>query len=154
MAGHGSGDDSDPNLVPLLDLVFQLIMFFMITVNMVGTDHFHPDVVLPVAQAAVPMDQTADKFIFLNMNKEGKLVGFLEDLNTQEKLKAHLMREKDALERVARAEGKVNDLKITVVLRAHKDARYRDVWEVLQSCANAGFRRWQMRVMTGGPTSA
>ncbi len=35
-----TSDAADPNLVPLLDVVLQLIMFFMITVNFVRVDQF------------------------------------------------------------------------------------------------------------------
>src|SRR5581483_7533469 len=99
---HGGGDDADPNLVPLLDLVFQLIMFFMITVNFVSADQINEEVLLPVAQYAVPLDNSAESWIYLNLNKEGKLVGSAEALDTPEKLKAHLKTEKEAREREAR----------------------------------------------------
>src|SRR5438105_2050405 len=145
------GDEGDPNLIPLLDLVFQLIMFFMITVNFVRVDQLNEDIKLPVAQAAVPMDQSAEDWVFLNLDKEGKLAGTgTKGLDTPEKLKAHLQRERDALERANREKGKTGELKVVVVLRADKDTRYKDVWEVLQSCTKAGYRRWQLRVMTTG----
>ncbi len=35
---HGHHNEAEPNLIPLLDLVFQLIMFFMITVNFVRVE--------------------------------------------------------------------------------------------------------------------
>jgi biopolymer transport protein ExbD len=124
-------------------------MFFLITVNFVRTDAFHEDVLLPVAQAAVPLDKEGDSYIFLNMNKEGKLVGHLSDLNTEGKLKAHLQVEHTAITRsVEEQTGKKGGVNIVVVLRAHRDARYADVWRVLDTCTKAGYRRWQMRVLT------
>ncbi len=144
---HGADKDADPNLIPLLDLVFQLIMFFMITVNFVRTDQINEEVALPMAQAAVAMDQTAEDWIFLNMNREGKLVGQAEDLNTPGKLHAHLTREKESLQRQADLRGKKGELKVVVVLRAHKEARYGQIWEVLKSCTEAGYKRWQLRVL-------
>src|SRR5262245_58403859 len=97
-----ASDNSDPNLVPLLDVVLQLIMFFMITVNFVRVDQFDDSIKLPVAQAAVPLDTTAEEWIFLNLDDKGKLIGTLANfsLDTPEKLKAHLMREKEDLKRV------------------------------------------------------
>ncbi|MCI0738782.1 MAG: biopolymer transporter ExbD [Gemmataceae bacterium] len=150
-AGAGSGtNEADINLTPLLDVVLQLIMFFMITVNFVRVDQFDDRVSLPVAQSAVPLDSTAEDWVFLNLDADGKLVGVLDTLtlDTPEKLKAHLVREKEALERVARAKGKVGEVKIVVVLRADKNCRYNEVWNVVDSCQRAGFRRWQLRVMT------
>jgi biopolymer transport protein ExbD len=150
MRGGGGGGDpnADPNLTPLLDVVLQLIMFFMITVNFVQTEALNEDVVLPAAQAAVPLDQSGDDYIFLNMNKQGKLVGFLEDLNNEIKLKAHLQREQQARQRAAQEKGRKGDVNIVIVLRAHKDARYADVYRVLDTCSQAGYKRWQLRVLT------
>jgi biopolymer transport protein ExbD len=150
MAVNVGGDsNADPNLTPLLDVVLQLIMFFMITVSFVQTEALNIDVVLPVAQAAVPLDPQAEDYIFLNMNKEGKLVGYLEDLNNESKLKAHLQRENNARIEAALARGKkTGDVHVTVVLRAHKDARYADVFRILDICSKAGYKRWQLRVLT------
>ena len=153
-ANMESADAADPNLVPLLDIVLQLIMFFMITVNFVRVDQFDDSISLPVAQAAMLLDKTAEEWIFLNLNADNKLVGTLSNfaLDTPEKLKAHLMREKIDLQRVWQEKnpGKNpdRDFKVVVVLRADKNCRYEQVWQVLDSCQRAGYRRWQLRVMT------
>jgi biopolymer transport protein ExbD len=145
---QGHGDEGEPNLIPLLDLVFQLIMFFMITVNFVRVEQLNEDVALPAAQAATPMDQTADNWVFLNMNRDGKLIVTTgEKLDTPGKIKVYVERQKQTLEREARARGETGDIKIVIVLRAHKWARYQDVWEALDSCNKAGYRRWQLRVL-------
>jgi biopolymer transport protein ExbD len=129
-------------------------MFFMITVNFVRVDQFDDSIALPVAQAAVPLDNTAEEFIFLNLDATGKLIGTLSNfaLDTPEKLKAHLMREKEDLRRAwqGRNPGRdpERDFKAVVVLRADQNCKYQDVWQVLDSCQRAGYRRWQMRVMT------
>src|SRR5437879_6565429 len=145
MAANAGGDDVEINLMPLLDLVLQLIMFFIITVNFVAADQFDESVDLPVAQSAVPIEPTAEKWVFLNLDSKGKLVGTLANLplDSPEKVKAFLVREKESLEREARAGGQKSDLKMVIVLRADKNCRYRDVWQVVDSCQRAGFRRWQ-----------
>ena len=148
-----SADAADPNLVPLLDVVLQLIMFFMITVNFVRVDQFDDAIKLPVAQAAVPLDNTAEEWIFLNLNADGKLIGTLSNfaLDTPQKLSAHLIREQADLKRIWQAKNPgrnaEREFKAVVVLRADQNCRYSKVWEVLDSCQRAGFRRWQMRVM-------
>jgi biopolymer transport protein ExbD len=149
MHGPSQSKGAEPNLVPLLDLVLQLIMFFMITVNFVQADQFDESIHLPEAQNAVPLDQTAEDWVFLNLGSDGRLRGMgQQDLDNPQKVKAYLQRERDALERANKDKGKTGDLKVVVVLRADKNARYKDVWEVLQSCTEAGYRRWQLRVMT------
>jgi biopolymer transport protein TolR len=146
------GDEGlDVNLTPLLDLVLQLIMFFMITVNFVRVDQFDDSIQLPVAHNAVPIENSAEELIFLNMDGNGRLVGMLSTfaLDTPEKLKVHLMREKESVERNARNRGKTGELKIVVILRADRNCKYTDVWSALNSCQRAGFKHWQLRVMTG-----
>jgi biopolymer transport protein ExbD len=144
--GHGS--EGEPNLIPLLDLVFQLIMFFMITVNFVRAEQLNEEVNLPLAQKAVPMDKSAHNWVFLNMNKHGKLiVGSGDDVSTPGKLRVYVDREKRTLEREARERGYSGEVKVVIVLRADKDARYKDVWEALDSCTKAGYQRWQLRVI-------
>ena len=115
-------------------------------------DQFDDSISLPLASQAVPLDSTAQDWVFLNLNGGGQLVGTVSTfvLDTPEKLKVHLMREKESLERVAKSKGKAGEIKITVVLRADKNCKYSDVWSVLSSCQRAGFKHWQLRVMTGG----
>jgi len=143
-------EEADVNLTPLLDLILQLIMFFMITVNFVRADTSDESIHLPVASHAVPLDKTAEDWVFLNLNGDGKLIGNIRslELDTPEKLKVHLTREKEGLERVAKARGKIGEVKIVVILRADKNCKYSDVWSVLHSCQRAGFKHWQLRVMT------
>lgn len=150
MAASVGNEDLDVNLMPLLDLVLQLIMFFMITVNFVRVDQFDDSIQLPVASQAVPLDSTAEDWIFLNLDGNGKLVGTHSafELNTPEKLKVHLMREKEGIEMQSKHQGKVGEIKIVVILRADKNCRYSDVWSVLNACQRAGFKHWQLRVMT------
>jgi len=149
MSASASSDGVEVNLTPLLDLVLQLIMFFMITVNFVRVDQFDDTIALPSASAAMPIDNTAEEWIFLNLDGTGKLAGALTSahLDTPEKIKVHLVREKESLERAARARGKTGEVKVVVILRADKNCRYRDVWSVLDSCQRAGFKHWQLRVM-------
>src|SRR5579864_5640502 len=116
----------EPNLVPLLDLVFQLIMFFMITVNFVRLDQINEEITLPMSQAAVPMDTSADDFVFLNINKDGKLVGTMEEYNGGKKLELFLKNKMINLERTARLQGEKTEPKIVMVIRADQNARYKD----------------------------
>ena len=150
MSGNVGGDGCDVNLTPLLDLVLQLIMFFMITVNFVRVDQFDDSIHLPVSSMATPLDNTAEEYIFLNLNKDGELVGSLANLSldTPGKLRTHLFREKQDLERAAANKGGKGPAKVVVVLRADSNVRYAKVWEVLESCKNASFVHWQLRVMT------
>src|SRR5213080_1109702 len=67
MSHGGGGDDEniEPDLTPLLDLVLQLLMFFIINVNFVS-DQVNPAIKLPVSASALPMGKPADDDILLN----------------------------------------------------------------------------------------
>jgi biopolymer transport protein ExbD len=141
------GEEGDPNLIPLLDLVLQLIMFFMITVNFVRVDQINEDISLPIAQAAVPMEKSADEFIFLNIDRNGKLIGSYEDLNGGRKLEEFLKSKMRELTRQATFKGEKGDPKVVLVLRADKDARYKQIWDIVELGKTAGIKRYQFRAL-------
>src|SRR5437667_12875199 len=60
-------------LVPLLDVVMQLLMFFMMCVNFVS-EQVNEDIKLPVAQSARPMDKRLGEVLVLNMDSQGQLI--------------------------------------------------------------------------------
>ena len=66
---HGTGGDSahsEPNLTPLLDVVLQLLMFFMMCVNFVN-EQVNEDIRLPKSQAVKPMDKADTDVLFINL---------------------------------------------------------------------------------------
>lgn len=144
--GSGLDDKCDPNLTPLLDVVLQLLMFFMMCVNFV-TEQVNEEIKLPYAQSARPMDKGDQDVLFLNMDARGQLLvlGKEEPLNllkTKYYLKRHY---EDAVKQSP--DGKVRTV---IVIRAHKDADYSQVYQVLQMCKAEGFRKLSLRAMTKG----
>src|SRR5437763_16703339 len=59
----------EPNLTPLLDLVLQILMFFMVTVNFAqDQQQVSANVKLPDSETARPLSQAKDRDpIFLNL---------------------------------------------------------------------------------------
>src|SRR5262245_62197356 len=64
---HGGTDSVEPDLTPLLDLVMQLLMFFIININFV-TREMDATVALPTSTSARP-EQLDDKALFLNLRR-------------------------------------------------------------------------------------
>ena len=54
-ASMSSDTKAEPNLTPLLDVVFQLITFFMLVINF-SNDNYDQRVRLPVAGTARPVE--------------------------------------------------------------------------------------------------
>src|SRR5262245_16221470 len=80
---HGpSGDEHaavcDPNLTPLLDLVLQLLLFFIICVNFV-TEQVSGDIVVPYSTSAKPIVKSDQKAIYINQ-KSLKSKAFFDKL--------------------------------------------------------------------------
>ena len=163
---HSGQSDADINLTPLLDVVLQLIMFFMITVNFVNTEHLNKDIRLPVAQALVPKDkedeereknkEKVDGYIYINLNAKNEIIGIpvLEQrdregnvIQTHESIKAYLAGEMVQYERKARQEGG-RQPNVRLVLRGDKDARYHKVFDILEAGGLAGIENYDLRGMT------
>jgi biopolymer transport protein ExbD len=148
------GIKATPNLVPLLDVVMQLIMFFMLTVNFVRTDQLNESIVLPVAQSGVPLDKTVKDVLFLNMNKDGKLLVPGENLDTDSKIGAYLRNQRQRAQTLlAKEKGEDPGDKMLVVLRAHRLAKSKDVFRVFRLCTEAGYKRYQSRVQSENKAS-
>ena len=69
-----SGGTDEPNLVPLLDLILQLVMFFMACTNF-ARENISEAIKLPLAQKAMPLEDEEIKSqrLFLNVEDTGDL---------------------------------------------------------------------------------
>src|SRR6188508_2870838 len=64
---------AEPNLTPILDMVFQLITFFMLVINFKAAS-MDLDLKLPVVGSARPVDSGGrDDLLILNVNSKGEL---------------------------------------------------------------------------------
>src|SRR5262245_44226273 len=139
---HGGGDETracEPNLTPLLDLVLQILMFFMVTVNF-ATEQNQEDVALPDSQTARPLPTQGVKDpLFINLRLSEKtqkpviVVTGMPDMG-QADARRWIQKQHEDLERFDK------DVKNPVIIRADKRADYSEVFQLLQSCSDAGFR--------------
>lgn len=137
------GDKCEPNLIPMLDLVLQLIMFFIVCVNFKQQDYNTKDVKLPVAQSARPLERSDYEPIFLNLNDKGAvLVPGREPLESRPAIRAYLKSEFDAAERVTK---KGEKIKRVVIIRGHRAADYEKIYDLLRDCKDVGFSKLQLR---------
>ena len=65
MSHSGSDSTCEPNLTPLLDLVLQLLMFFIVCVNFVA-EQVTGDIRLPYSDSAQPIEKADLQALFLN----------------------------------------------------------------------------------------
>lgn len=141
---HGAGTEikAEPNLTPLLDLVLQLLMFFIITANFASQQN-NEHIQLPEMQSARPLDKAETDIVFLNLTRDGVVEAPGKDpMKKPADIKTHLRNAYNDAERIV---GKGKEVRTLVVIRADKSAPYKDVYQLMRWCKEAGFHRFQMR---------
>jgi biopolymer transport protein ExbD len=158
---HGSSEKCEPNFTPLLDLVLQLVMFFMLCANFV-MDQTSVEIKLPEALAAKTLDKTADYSIYLNVNEQGKVILAPSDVYTDKAsgetistldnpaqvevfLKRRAKEDRDA----AGPANKDKPLRSVLVLRVHKDCPFDKTYAIMKACRRADYLRVQLRAIVG-----
>jgi biopolymer transport protein ExbD len=143
---------AEPNLTPLLDVVFQLITFFMLVINF-SNDNYDKRVVLPVAGSARPIEddkQVSEDRLVLNIDKEGHLLmgGEVQPLH---KAVQSIKRQADLVKLNIKASGQKLDasgaLPTTIVLRADKEATFSSLLGLIKACQSNGFRKFALKAM-------
>ena len=132
---------SDPNLTPLLDLVLQLVMFFMLVANFV-MEELSDKIHLPIASQAKPLTIKDPNVTYLNVSRDGKVLRTTGDpLTTPLEIEFHMRQ-------LARGhvlgEAKAKD-QVTVIIRADRDARFISIHRTMTAIKAAGFRKLQLR---------
>jgi biopolymer transport protein ExbD len=144
-----SGDTCEPNLTPLLDVVLQLVMFFMLCANFV-MDQVNETVKLPDAIAAKAVDRDADNFVILNVDAAGRvLIGNTDPqvLDTPGKVRSYLQQQvRFDQARTKPADWAAKKGRSVVILRADQRCRYRMVHDILEACRQVGYTNLQLRV--------
>ena len=153
MAGSLSAEKAEPNLTPLLDVVFQLITFFMLVINF-SNDNYDQRVRLPVAGTARPVEageKIAEDRLVLNVDKKGHLLMNGQEM-TQNKAIAEIKHQADLVKLNLKAAGQKPDasgsLPTTIVLRADKDTPFSLLHSLIKACQTNGFHKFALKAMS------
>jgi biopolymer transport protein ExbD len=136
---------AEPNLTPILDMVFQLITFFMLVINFKSAQ-LDLNLKLPVIASARPVDTGGDTdLLVLNINRDGQLTVY----NTPRDLESFIAGEaQSSLLAARRKDPKLesgDDLPTTVVIRADKATPFRLLNRVIKTCQEHGFRNFSLK---------
>jgi biopolymer transport protein ExbD len=145
---HGAGSESraEPNLTPLLDVVLQLLMFFMMCANFVS-NQVNENIKLPVMQSARPADKRENDLFFLNIYDDGTLEVPGKNPIKKDTDKKVVLRE-EYRDRQRNLDKGEKDVKTIIVLRGDKNVDYKDIFQIMNWCKEAGFRQFRLRAMT------
>jgi biopolymer transport protein ExbD len=141
---HGSqeGGKCEPNMTPLLDLVLQLVMFFMICANFT-LEQTNATIRLPEAISSKALDPEVKDVLFLNVNQEGHV---LPSANNE--LMTNPIAVKSFLDRRYAEDQRANPPRRTqVVLRTDKQTPFEKVYGVMTACRSAKYETVQLRVI-------
>jgi biopolymer transport protein ExbD len=152
MSASGSFDNAEPNLTPLLDIVFQLITFFMLVINF-SNDNYDQRVRLPVAGTARPLEDadkiSEDRLVF-NVDRRGHLIWNGEEMPTHKAI-AEIKHQAQIVQLNLKAAGHKFDpgkgLPTTIVLRADKDTPFTMIYSLIQACQQNGFFKFALKAM-------
>ena len=143
---------AEPNLTPLLDVVFQLITFFMLVINF-SSENYDQRVRLPVAESARPIDDSqrlSEDRLVLNVDSEGHLLisGEVQPLH---KALQTIKHQADLVRLNMKAAGtKVDSAKglpTTIIFRADRDATFGTILPLIKGCQSNGFRKFALKAM-------
>ena len=157
---HGGDDDSaEGDLTPLLDLVLQLLMFFIINVNL-ATEQNNPDVKLPLSSSATPLSKPVSGDVYLNQRvRSARLMDSLSPTDKERlgnadsivfisskppmsmlEARAWLKEQHDRVER--EGEGKADN--VTIHFRPDGDLEVGELMKLMTAVKLAGFRKIKM----------
>jgi len=175
MSHGGGGDDNvDPDLTPLLDLVMQLLMFFIINVNFVA-EQVSPEIRLASSESARPVDKADPAALFLN--QKVKSDQFARNRLTQKErerlessssvvlipgqppmslaeAKVWLKDKYDDLRKKDIEQGGDREVKTIIHFRPDGDLEYAELLKLMNHCKTAGFKKLKVRAIVVNKGSA
>jgi biopolymer transport protein ExbD len=145
---HGGGEGAEPNLTPMLDMVFQLVTFFMLVINFKAAS-LDLTLKLPVVGSARPVDtQGQEELLILNIDLHGKLNVY----GVPKEVGGYIAGEAQAS--VLEARKKKPDIKFgdelptTVVVRADGTTPFKLLYNVIKICQDNGYRKFALKAMS------
>jgi biopolymer transport protein ExbD len=147
MSGSMNSEASaEPNLTPMLDLVFQLITFFMLVTNFKAAS-LDLNLKLPVVGSARPLETEGEDLLILNIDSVGKLNVYGVTQNIERYIKAEAKASRLTAKRLNPNFKADDDLPTTIVVRADKQTPFNLLNVVIKTCQDNGFRKFALKAM-------
>lgn len=143
---------AEPNLTPILDMVFQLITFFMLVVSF-KTASMDPSIRLPVLGSARPTAQESQSsFVVLNIDASGDLrvYGQVCDLEQYLVRESNSIRKPDSDKDSHPAD---DDQRTAAIIRADKCTPFNRLHHVMAVCKKLGFNNITLKVLDAPSSS-
>ena len=141
---------AEPDMTPMIDIVFQLLTFFMIAINFENTKA-DERVKLPIDALAKPPETKLDDELLLNIGYKRKADGsrasstpyvFYDGDKTLEQIDASL-RQEALFFKAKRGDEALDD--VAVIIRADADVPTGMVQELIEKCQQQGFSKFSLK---------
>lgn len=151
-------DEAKPNLTPMIDMTFLLVVFFMVTIDLSQKEFVKLS--LPFARVGKPDDKEGEfKRLIVNLLASGDIMlkGNRYNLATgdpQQQLAA-LVKLRDELQMLTadpRMREDDNSSKTPVMIHGDRNARWQYVQWIMQVCAEPAIGVYKIQFAVKGPT--
>lgn len=129
--------ETDPNMTPMIDVVFQLIIFFMLVTEMSQADLEAME--LPEATQAVPDKNPEKDRMVINVTEKGDIKIRGRKYGSK-KLQQWLKREAS----ISRDPKDKRLSSRALLIRADKDSEFKYVQHIMQECVQPGVGIWKI----------
>jgi biopolymer transport protein ExbD len=152
MAGRMSQDvKAEPNLTPILDMVFQLITFFMLVMTFKSAE-IDFNLKLPVVGSARPVKtEGRTGLLVLNVDQAGNVrtTQAIRDLDSFIRVQSQATL---IANRMTPAELEAGgELPTTVIIRADRGTPFGKLNRVIKACQEGGFRKFALKAVEKEP---
>ena len=142
-----NSERAEPNLTPLLDMVFQLITFFMLVINFKGAS-MDPSLKLPVLGSARPLERHGKlEPLLLNIDTEGRVTVQGKKIDVEQFITKEARVLKNQLQ-ILGTPIENGELPVPVIVRADRSAPFHLVNRILKLCQEQGYRQFSLSAMT------
>ena len=135
---------TDIDMTPMIDVTFQLITFFMFTLNFTEAEQ-DQRIQLPTSQVAKPIENSDIEPLTLQLMEDGQVIYNGEPVALAA-LGDYLENEKAVMLAASREPSAA-----TVVVRADGRAKTGEVQQIIRSCQEKGFDKFTLRAEYKGP---
>ena len=139
-------DPPNFDMTPMIDIVFQLIIFFMIVIDLSQQDL--EDLVLPMSKTAME-DEAEEGRLYVNVNRKGEYIMkrqalTLNDLETQLKLLVDKPRPNNLPVR-----DKMGLAERPILIRADMVSEFKHIQKIMYICGKEGLKIWKVNLAAG-----
>ncbi len=133
----------DLNMTPMIDIVFQLIIFFMIVIDMSQKDLEALE--LPKSLKAIE-DEAEEGRLYVNINRGGDYILRLQKLSLNE-LEVQLKLRVDAPMKDGSRTRDAQDLAVRpILIRADRASEFKHVQKIMYVCGKEGIKIWKVNL--------